>query len=147
VFSSVSALAQQASPDMSAPDDPDDVEETGYIRILHFERPLALDDIEAGRIILDFDPFAQPVEPLLTSVVAAPAPLLAGLGAENQAYLQRLRSIESYEQALEQLEYEGGAWSAELGEELTRLGTLLYDQGEFEESIKVFDRAVHVSRV
>jgi len=137
-FPGISALAQQ-EPDA----DGQSVSEPGSIRVLHFERPLALEDIEAGRIILDSEPFRQSI--------ALPLPpsssLFVNLAPSDRAYLRRLRDIENYEQVLEQLEYSGGAWSVELAEELEALGSLLYEQGEFEESIEVLERAVHVNRV
>src|SRR5690606_30797865 len=138
IFPGLSALAQQ-EPAV----DSESVSESGPIRVLHFERPLALDDINAGRIMLDSEPFRQ------SAALSVPplSPLFANLAPTDRAYLRRLRDIENYEQVLEQLEYSGGAWSVELAEELEALGSLLYEQGEFEESIEVLERAVHVNRV
>lgn len=138
IFPGLSALAQQ-EPAV----DSESVSESGPIRVLHFERPLALDDINAGRIMLDSEPFRQ------SAALSEPplSPLFANLAPTGRAYLRRLRDIENYEQVLEELEYSGGAWSVELAEELEVLGSLLYQQGEFEESIEVLERAVHVNRV
>jgi len=136
-FPGLSALAQQEPLADSESSEP------GNIRVLHFERPLSLEDLEAGRIILDSDPVRQSVE--------LPAPPVSSyfvnLASNDGAYLRRLRDIENYEQVLEQLEYSGGAWSVELAQELEALGALLYEQGDFEESIEVLERAVHVNRV
>jgi len=138
IFPGISTLAQQEPAEDSETDS-----EPGNIRVLHFERPLALEDIEAGRIILDSVPFGQSV--MLPASTATS--YLVNLAPNDSAYLRRLRDIESYEQVLEQLEYNGGAWSVELAEELEALGSLLYEQGAFEESIEVLERAVHVNRV
>ena len=69
--------------------------------------------------------------------------------AENSAAeaSTRQRAIEGYLAAIAELENSGGAWNGSLPEELQALGTLLQQQGEHEEAVKVFDRAVHIDRI
>jgi len=112
------------------------------VRILHFEPPISLAKL-AEQPALDLS--AVPTAPL-PDVPEAPS-VFADLDPQEQAYLQRLQDIDSYEQALEELEFQGGAWSAQIAEELATLGSLLHQQGDYEESIEIFDRAVHVNRV
>ncbi|MDP1932902.1 MAG: hypothetical protein Q8L60_15730 [Gammaproteobacteria bacterium] len=113
------------------------------VRVLHFEPPISLAKLAE--------------QPALELIAAPSLPVIADQGEERsvfanlspneQAYLQRLQDIDSYEQALEELEFQGGAWSVQIAEELAILGSLLYQQGDYEESIEVFDRAVHINRV
>ncbi|MES3006709.1 MAG: hypothetical protein V4751_02955 [Pseudomonadota bacterium] len=122
-----------------ATDQPTD--QTAAVRILYFEQPVALDQSGNTRFSGLIDAFAEGAAPL-------PEPsVFDDLTPEQQEFLQRLQDIDSYEQVLEQLEQEDGAWSSQIAEELSTLGTLLYAQGDYEQSIKVFDRAVHVNRI
>ncbi|MDO8272924.1 MAG: tetratricopeptide repeat protein [Gammaproteobacteria bacterium] len=108
-------------------------------QLLYFERPVALDaqgEVSAVEML-------APDE----KTPATETSVFVDLTPQQQEYLQRLQDIDNYEQMLEQLEYDGGAWSAQIAEELSTLGNLLYAQGDYEESIEVFDRAVHVNRV
>ena len=120
--------------------DPSQVEAPGTVRLLYFERPVALARAEEKALNLtdigtaSIDSSAEPS-------------VFADLAPEQQAYLQRLADIDGYEQLLEQVEYEGGAWSAQIAEELITLGTLLQAQGDYQKSTEVFDRAVLVNRV
>ena len=113
------------------------------VRVLHFEPPISLTRL-AEQPALDFSTTAS--APLFDPQGEMPS-VFANLDPQEQAYLQRLQDIDSYEQALEELEFRGGAWSAQIAEELTTLGSLLHQQGDYEESIEIFDRAVHVNRV
>ncbi len=120
-----------------APDDP------VIAKILHFEPPVALMEIETMGM-LDLSAVSSEQR---ESDPSAQVSLFTNFSPEEQAYLQRLQDIDSYEQALEQLEFEGGAWSDQIAEELTTLGTLLQEQGDYEESLEIFDRAIHIRRV
>ncbi len=64
-----------------------------------------------------------------------------------QDALERQRSIDAYTASVADLEIEGGAYNAALSEELNALGLLLQQQGEHEEAVRVFDRAVHIDRI
>jgi tetratricopeptide (TPR) repeat protein len=107
--------------------------------LLYFERPVALDAQGEASVLETLAPDEQVLIPETSAFV--------DLTPQQQEYLQRLQDIDNYEQMLEQLEYDGGAWSAQIAEELSTLGNLLYQQGDYEQSIEVFDRAVHVNRV
>lgn len=129
-----SAAESEAGTDESLP----------LVQVLHLEPPIALSSIDEQDPAALIDFFMKPgPEPQVTDI----APVYADLSPQQQAYLQRLQDIGSYEQALEELEYEGGAWSQEVAEELVTLGALLQEQGQYEQAIKVFDRAVHINRV
>ena len=107
--------------------------------LLYFERPVALDAQGEASVLETLAPDEQVLTPETSAFV--------DLTPQQQEYLQRLQDIDNYEQMLEQLEYDGGAWSAQIAEELSTLGNMLYEQGDYEQSIEVFDRAVHVNRV
>lgn len=118
-------------------------QDTEAVRILHIETPIALKDIENS----------APRDLHQQLVLAAPQARsfeLRGVSPPSvaqQDFVQGLRDIESFEQVLEELEFEGGAWSVEIAEELVQLGDLLQAQGEYERSIELYDRAVHIDRV
>jgi len=120
------------------------VEATPLVEVLHLEPPIALDRLGEQQAEARISAFMQtaPV-PEVTGI----APEFANLSPQQQVYLQRLQDIGSYEQALEELEYEGGAWSQDVAQDLETLGSLLQAQGQYEQAIKVFDRAVHINRV
>ncbi|MDF1764924.1 MAG: hypothetical protein P1V29_00900 [Gammaproteobacteria bacterium] len=61
--------------------------------------------------------------------------------------LARERAIDEYYASVADLEVNGGVWNPTLAEELSALGGLLQQQGEHEEAISVFDRAVHINRI
>jgi tetratricopeptide (TPR) repeat protein len=107
--------------------------------LLYFERPVALDAQGEASVLETLAPDEQVLVPETSAFV--------DLTPQQQEYLQRLQDIDNYEQMLEQLQYDDGAWSAQIAEELSTLGNLLYQQGDYEQSIEVFDRAVHVNRV
>jgi tetratricopeptide (TPR) repeat protein len=107
--------------------------------LLYFERPVALNAQGEASVLETLAPDEQVLVPETSAFV--------DLTPKQQEYLQRLQDIDNYEQMLEQLEYDGGAWSAQIAEELSTLGNMLYEQGDYEQSIEVFDRAVHVNRV
>lgn len=111
-------------------------------QVLHFEPPISLARLaEQPPLNLSATSASQP-DPLSE----APS-VFANLDPEEQAYLQRLQDIDNYEQALEKLEFQGGAWSVQIAEELATLGSLLQQQGDYEEAVEIFDRAVHINRV
>jgi tetratricopeptide (TPR) repeat protein len=114
------------------------------VQVLHLEAPIALSRLNEQEEAALISAFMQPAP--VPDVTNAP-PVFAELSPQQQAYLQRMQDIGSYEQALEELEYEGGAWSQEVAQELETLGALLQQQGQYEQAIKVFDRAVHINRV
>lgn len=130
----MAASAVEGEVDESAP----------LVQVLHLEPPIPLsrmDSEEASAMVAAF------MQPAPAPQVENPQPVFADLSLEQQAYLERLQDIGSYEQALEELEYEGGAWSQDVARELETLGGLLLQQGEYEQAVKVFDRAVHINRV
>ena len=114
------------------------------VEILHLEPPIALSRLQEEDAVASISAFLQPAP---VPDVANALPVFAELSPQQQAYLQRMQDIGSYEQALEELEYEGGAWSQDVAQELETLGALLQQQGQYEQAIKVFDRAVHINRV
>lgn len=116
---------------------------TDYVRLLHIERPIALAKIE-NAVPESFS--ASFAKASLASQETA-SNVYSELSPRQQAYLQRLEKIEDFDQVLEDLEIEGGAWSVQIAEELADLGNLLQAQGHYEESIEVLDRAVHINRV
>lgn len=131
----LAADSQAAAPDV----EPAVEQAPSTSQLLYFERPVALDAQGEAAVLKMLPSDQQPRAPESSVFVDLTPP--------QQEYLQRLQNIDNYEQMLEQLEYDGGAWSAQLAEELSTLGNLLYAQGDYEQSIEVFDRAVHVSRV
>lgn len=119
-------------------------ETSPQVQILHLEPPIALSRVEEESNDALVNAFMQRTQVKDEDVTES---VFADLSPEQRVYLQRLQDIGSYEQALEELEYKGGAWSTEIAEELATLGTLLHEQGDYEQAIKVFDRAVHINRV
>ncbi len=63
------------------------------------------------------------------------------------AAIERQQEINAYNAEIAKLEGEGGVWNENLVEELHSLGTLLQQQGEHEDAIQVFNRAVHIDRI
>ncbi len=119
-------------------------ESVPLVQVLHLEPPIPLSRVDSEEASAMVAAFMQPAPaPQLDN----PQPVFADLSLEQQAYLERLQDIGSYEQALEELEYEGGAWSQDVAQELETLGGLLLQQGEYEQAVTVFDRAVHINRV
>lgn len=55
--------------------------------------------------------------------------------------------IESYQAAIEELEAQYGAWSENLVEQLSGLGSLYHQAGDFTQAIAAYERALHVQRV
>jgi tetratricopeptide (TPR) repeat protein len=114
-----------------------------YTRILHIEPPISLAKIENSEPMSFSAQFATaaelPIEPKTKG--------FSDLSPAQRAYLGRLEEIGDFDQVLEDLEIEGGAWSVQIAEELAELGELLQAQGKFAESIDVLDRAVHINRV
>lgn len=114
-----------------------------YVQVLHIERPIPLARIENEGTQVFSQQFASAAAHSLT-----PAnPTFAQLTPEQQIYLSRLEDIESFDQVLEDLEIEGGAWSVQIAEELASLGDLLQAQGDYERANEIYDRAVHINRV
>ncbi len=113
------------------------------LRVLHLEPPISLAKLAQQPTL------ALSAAPSLSADVdqGEAQSGFADLAPDEQAYLQRLQEIDSYEQALEELEFKGGAWSVQIAEELTTLGSLLHQQGDYEESVEIFARAVHINRV
>lgn len=122
-----------------------DTQETEYqyTRIRHIERPVSLAKIENSELTSFSEQFAP-----TTELAVNPEPsVFSDLSPRQQAYLQRLEEISDFDQILEDLEIEGGAWSVQIAQELAELGEVLHAQGNYEESIVVLDRAVHINRV
>ena len=114
-----------------------------YTRILHIERPIPLTTIENS----DYASIGAQFASAAPSELELSSGVFADLDPQQRAYLQRLEEIGDFDQILEDLEIKGGAWSVQIAEELAELGSVLQAQGKFEESIDVFDRAVHINRV
>ncbi|MCP5357674.1 MAG: hypothetical protein H7A06_05990 [Pseudomonadales bacterium] len=113
------------------------------VHILHIEHPVPLARIEQGKtgsLSAQFAVAQSGSEDDGNGVYA-------DLSPEQQAYLQRLEDIDNFDQIVEELEIQGGAWSLQIAEELNSLGELLQAQGHYEKSIEIFDRAVHINRV
>ncbi len=119
-------------------------ESAPLVQVLHLEPPILLSRVDSEEASAMVAAFMQPAP---APQIENPLPVFADLSLEQQAYLERLQDIGSYEQALEELEYEGGAWSQDVAQELETLGGLLLQQGEYEQAVTVFDRAVHINRV
>lgn len=114
-----------------------------YTRILHIERPISLAKVESAKPESFSELFADAAE-----MASEPEPgVFSDLSPKQREYLQRLEEIGDFDQILEDLEIEGGAWSVQIAEELAELGELLQAQGKYAESIDVLDRAVHINRV
>lgn len=114
-----------------------------YTRIIHIERPISLSRIENLEPTSFSELFASAAE----QAVEPKANVFSDLSPSQQAYLQRLEEIGDFDQILEDLEIEGGAWSVQIAQELAELGELLQAQGKYQESINVLERAVHINRV
>ncbi|MEK7258826.1 MAG: hypothetical protein AAB211_03420, partial [Pseudomonadota bacterium] len=114
----LAADSQAAAPDV----EPAVEQAPSTSQLLYFERPVAL-DAQGNATAAEALPSDQQIRAPDTSV-------FVDLTPQQQEYLQRLQDIDNYEQMLEQLEYDGGAWSAQLAEELSTLGNLLYAQGD-----------------
>lgn len=113
------------------------------VQVVHIERPIALTLIENENPESFSEQFATATQaPLQLNALTG-----TQLTPEQQSYLERLKDIESFDQVLEDLEIQGDAWSLQIAEELTTLGDLLQAQGQFEQSIEFYDRALHVNRV
>lgn len=56
-------------------------------------------------------------------------------------------SIAGYEKSISDLELEGGAYEAALGQEYLSLGTLYQSQGDHEKALEYLDKALHIERV
>ncbi len=67
--------------------------------------------------------------------------------SEDEAFMQRQLDITSYEELLENMELQGGAWDQTLSEELMSLGDLLQQQGDFNRALDVYTRAAHINRI
>lgn len=65
----------------------------------------------------------------------------------EQVSAQALLDIERYQRAVQDLEFNGGAWDANLSEELLGFGAVLQQQGDHEQAVQIFDRAAHLARV
>jgi tetratricopeptide (TPR) repeat protein len=128
------ALAQES--------EPPDQELDGRANILHLERPVPLDNLDDAVVAVISGGSSGGA-----ANQSATQSAFANLTPQQRAYLQRLQDIDDYEQVLEELEYEGGAWGVQIAEELSTLGTLLHQQGNYEEAIDIFDRAVHINRI
>ena len=114
-----------------------------YTRILHIERPISLSRFQNSEPASFSELFATAAEQAVD-----PKPnVFSDLSPSQQAYLQRLEEIGDFDQILEDLEIEGGAWSVQISQELAELGDLLQAQGKYQESIDVLERAVHINRV
>ncbi len=114
-----------------------------YARVLHIEKPIPLAQLERQG--------AETFSQQFAAAQAQASPVadinFSQLTPEQQVYLDRLKDIDSFDQVLEDLEIEGGAWSMQIAQELTSLGDLLQAQGDHQQAIEIYDRAVHINRV
>ncbi len=129
--------------DVNTQDERADETEYQYTRILYIEPPIPLAAIE-NAVAVDFSAQFTSAEQQATEPEES---VFSDLSPAQQDYLQRLEEIGDFDQILEELEIEGGAWSVQIAQELADLGELLQAQGKFAESIDVLDRAVHINRV
>ncbi len=113
------------------------------VRVLHIEKPISFAQLQKQ----ESTSFSQQFAVAAAQPSAGASFDLSQLSAEQQEYLDRLKDIDSFDQVLEDLEIEGGAWSMQIAEELTSLGDLLQAQGEHQQAIEIYDRAVHINRV
>lgn len=56
-------------------------------------------------------------------------------------------SINQYEQAIRALELEGGPYEARLSQELLSLGNVYQQQGDQQQALGIYDKALHVNRI
>jgi tetratricopeptide (TPR) repeat protein len=94
---------------------------------------------------------ATAAEEMTQSEVAATG--LAGIH-DNRAIngdppnpLRASEKLADYRDAIAQLEAEQGAWGLGLAEQLAGLGQTYQTRGQHRDAIKIFDRAIHVSRI
>lgn len=69
------------------------------------------------------------------------------ISEDDPQFIMRMDSIREYGESIEAIEFEGGVWDSALIEELSTLGELQQRQGDHENAIETFDRAIHVSRI
>lgn len=99
---------------------------TNLYRLLFVEEPVR------------FDPELDPVLPEVPPAI----------DRENDPeFLERSDAITNYQTAVEDIELNGGAWDRSLIEDLATLGVLQQQQGNHEDAIELFDRAIHVNRI
>ena len=114
------------------------------VRVLHIERPIPFSALDEAAQLSFSEQFASAAAALPPKPVNS---AYSELSLEQQLYLSRLEDIESFDQIVEALEIDGGAWSVQIAEELSELGDLLQAQGEYERANEIYDRAVHINRV
>lgn len=92
--------------------------------------------------------FDQPIP--ISDAVAPPMEEYSQRYLENsepEPYPAQMRNIQNYEQTINDIEYQGGAWDPGLTEPLRDLGAIYAEQGTHELAVDAYARAMHVSRV
>ncbi len=67
--------------------------------------------------------------------------------APSGGFERQLQSLESVQQSISAIEFEGGAWDLGLAENLVAMAELYSGQGAYQEAVDAYERAIHVSRV
>lgn len=88
-----------------------------------------------------------PVVIIEGSDVVIPQPAATTSLEDDPAFQQRVESILQYNEAVRDLEDQGGIWDMALVEELVSLGSLQQQQGYHLEAVETFNRAVHINRI
>ncbi|MEQ8953832.1 MAG: hypothetical protein RL120_06820 [Gammaproteobacteria bacterium] len=89
----------------------------------------------------------QPVAIDPASDFELPPPIQRPDPEQDPQFQQRLQTIRSYNNAVQQLEAQGGAWSQQLTEELSAMGLLQQQQGDHIGAVETFNRAMHINRI
>ena len=105
------------------------------------------DEVAKRRDLLFFVPQPLPIGrsdalTLLEDKVEWPS-----IQAQQEDAIELDASIAAYEESVALIESDGGAWSLELVENLAALAGLNQKQGRHDEAVKLFNRAIHVTRI
>ena len=128
------ALAQQSDPMQIAAEDAEPVPEV--------EEESSADQMARNRVIYVDIPFVYTpgVDPVLP-----PAQLTNQ--SEPNPNEDRARSIQRYQNIMEEIEAGGGVWDPGLIEQLSAHGSLMQQQGDHDSAVLSLDRAMHISRI
>lgn len=120
--------------------------------LLMLAAPLYAQQGDGARVIftpqpLDAAETSEPVQ-LLERPLAPASPTPFGKPEGSSLSESELdRTIARYQQTADQLIAEGGAYNAELTENLTALGEAQLQVGNTEEALRVFEEAFHITRI
>lgn len=81
------------------------------------------------------------------AVILDTARTIAGAAPSGELNLDQSLSLQQFQEAVNAIEYQGGAWDIALTENLSSIGEIYQQQGMYQEAIDSFSRAMHVSRV